>query len=277
MYHILQAEADGDLYANTRYDQTTPFYNLVMDALETAQEINYSTVPVVQLTGGEYDFYSGYADWSNGSAIPQSVPISGAEYIEIRGVKKEETGDETVLRLHGDLQKMQWMFFRLCRNVKFSDLRIEYADTDIYCPISNPHQPPIYEMGVPDRLDSYTVVFTECEQIYFERVKLYGENITWVFSKCQGVSLHDISGSGRIYLMDCFGIADLKNINCYLEIRQEESDDEVLLMPQMETVENAVICDHFDMPKGGDVYVRPKKAVFVKDFFTGEMIEIKPE
>ena len=41
MFEYLNALEDGDMEVNTRYDQTTAFYNLIMDAAETAKESHF--------------------------------------------------------------------------------------------------------------------------------------------------------------------------------------------------------------------------------------------
>ena len=234
MYRILEAECDGDLYADACYDQTTPFYNMLMEALETAKEKQYRVIPVVQLDSGAYDFYAGNACWFNGSGIQRSVPIQGAAYIEVHGAKD----GETVLRLHGS---MQWMFFALCEGVKFMDLQIEYADDNMLCPLSNPRGPAFYPVGVPDELDRYTMVFDRCKSISFERVKVFGQNLSWVFSGCQDITLRDVSGTTAITALNCTGVLQCQNVDCSLISRKTRDCAPLLIAPDMKMVENAVI------------------------------------
>lgn len=245
MYRILEAERDGDLYADTLYDQTTPFYNMLMDALETAEEVQYQEIPVVQLKSGVYDFYAAYANWSNGSGMPRSIPIQSAAYIEVHGAKE----GKTVLRLHGE---MQWMFFALCESVKFMDLYIEYADDNMFCPIANPRSPEFYKVGEPNALDRYTMVFDRCKSIAFERVQVFGEKITWVFAACQNVILSEVSGTAEILVLDCTGVLQCRNLNCRLTVRKENATGPLMLAPEMEMIENAVICPAYQCSENGE-------------------------
>lgn len=266
-YRILDAELDGDLYAGTGYDQTTPFYNMLMDAAETAEECGYVQVPVVQLHGGVYDFYSGYANYHNGSGLCRSVKIGGAGYIEVRGVNYEQTGDETVLRLHG---LMQWWYFSSCVGVKFTDLRIEYADDLIYCPKSNPHPAPFHAYTHPDELDRHTIVFDHCAKVELERVKLFGEQISFAMRGCSGVTVNDVSGDVPIELIDCEGVLDVQNLNCPMSLRRQNTDNEMMTVPDMQMLSEAVLCAAHT-PTERDVYIPPKpNPVEVTDMFTQE-------
>ncbi len=273
--HTMFSEVEGDVYPNSRYDQTTACFNFLMDGKETVYESGRTWAIKLQFEGGVYDFYSGYADQVNGSGFPLLLPITDACHLTLCGVDKKETGDETVFRLHGDLSKMQWLSMRGCEEITFRDIRIEYADSDIFCPIANPHLPPIFEVTAPHRLDSETILFTDCNKVTFENVKLMGKGVTLTFKNCENVTLKNIAGDGEIYLEDCKGFAAASALNCKTVAAQVEQNESLTLLPQCEQIGNATLCEAYIAPEGGDTYVRPIKSIKVTDIISGETVEIE--
>ena len=235
MYRYLFAEFDGDMEVNTRYDQTTAFYNLIMDAAETARECSFGKIPVVVLDRGVYDFYCGYADTANGSGVPRSIPLMGAAHIRIRG----QGYDKTRLRLHG---KMQFLHLMACIGVEISDLTIEYADEMHFAPCTNPHLLQIREVKGPLRFDNAQMLIEGSYRIKFERVRFWGEHLQLVFWHCEDIKLVDVAGDISILLSDCGGDFYGLDLACRTVAEQTE-DGKLFDAVAFERVGNAVLCD----------------------------------
>lgn len=265
---LFDAETDGSMYANTGYDQTTVLYNLLMDAKETAAEEDFSYTCVIMLHGGVYDFYAGYPDYANGSGIPVAVALIGGRNIELRGVDRQ-TGDESVLRLHG---RMQWLFFYNCRNLKFTNLRLEYADDSLFAPKTNYHVPPIYKMGQVGAFDPYTILLSQCSEIIFENIRLYGSQISAVLDRCDTITLNGLSGSASMKLYDCDGMLLVKDLNLHTDMEQDK-ENQLLLLPECMPCQTGTLCAGFSGEE--QAYQPPKQnPILVTDIFSGEQYSV---
>ena len=263
IYH-LEAEEDGDLYANTGYNQILALHNMLLDAAETVEEHSRNCICIIDLEGGVYDFYAGYADRANGSGIPLAMPVADAGQIVLRGLR--DGTDETVLRLHG---KMQWLKMLACRNLELSNLRIEYADDLLFSPKANPHLPPIYPTAEPDEDDRAVMLFDDCEEVTFRNVSISGKGLQVVFRDCNNMVFTGVTGSAGIFLKGCEGILVMDQCDIHTEISGLKEDRPLIVMPDGAAAENGILSEG----SGTDPqpYVPPKQPpVLVTDIFTGE-------
>ena len=235
MFEYLNALEDGDMEVNTRYDQTTAFYNLIMDAAETAKESHFCKIRVVLLDEGVYDFYSGYPDRANGSGMPIGMPVKGAAHIRIQG----QGHDKTLLRLHG---RMQFFSFWACLDITISDLTVEYADEMLFAPCTNPHPVPFHPVGVPMRFDDASMLLDACRRVKLEHVRFWGENLKLVLLHCEDITLSDVAGDISILLCGCSGVFYGLDLACYTKA-QAEKDCGLFDAADLSRIEDAVLCE----------------------------------